>query len=145
IYEISCSRSPISTLEAPGVDKYLVLLPTYNERENLPLIMWLLVKSFGESTNNYKIILGLRPFIRKQKRCNFDIIPGTRSKGNRGVYGYDLKRKIISRGANLLTQILLRPGASDLTGSFRLYKKVLQKLMRKWVSKGYVFWTEMIS
>lgn len=25
-----------------------------------------------------------------------------------------------SRGANYLTQILLRPGASDLTGSFRL-------------------------
>lgn len=30
------------------VDKYSVLLPTYNERENLPLIVWLLVKYFGE-------------------------------------------------------------------------------------------------
>ncbi|KTF87923.1 hypothetical protein cypCar_00005591 [Cyprinus carpio] len=30
-------------------DKYSVLLPTYNERENLPLIVWLLVKYFGES------------------------------------------------------------------------------------------------
>lgn len=29
-------------------DKYSVLLPTYNERENLPLIVWLLVKYFGE-------------------------------------------------------------------------------------------------
>lgn len=29
-------------------DKYSVLLPTYNERENLPLIVWLLVKSFTE-------------------------------------------------------------------------------------------------
>lgn len=29
-------------------DKYSVLLPTYNERENLPLIVWLLVKSFSE-------------------------------------------------------------------------------------------------
>uniref|UniRef100_A0A9J7XM47 Dolichyl-phosphate beta-D-mannosyltransferase n=2 Tax=Cyprinus carpio TaxID=7962 RepID=A0A9J7XM47_CYPCA len=27
-------------------DKYSVLLPTYNERENLPLIVWLLVKYF---------------------------------------------------------------------------------------------------
>ena len=27
-------------------DKYTVLLPTYNERENLPLIIWLLVKHF---------------------------------------------------------------------------------------------------
>lgn len=32
----------------PGRDKYSVLLPTYNERENLPLIVWLLVQSFSE-------------------------------------------------------------------------------------------------
>ena len=28
--------------------KYSVLLPTYNERENLPLIMWLLMKTSEE-------------------------------------------------------------------------------------------------
>lgn len=28
--------------------KYSVLLPTYNERENLPLIVWLLEKTFRE-------------------------------------------------------------------------------------------------
>jgi dolichol-phosphate mannosyltransferase len=27
-------------------DKYSILLPTYNERENLPLIVWLIVDSF---------------------------------------------------------------------------------------------------
>ncbi|XP_023617501.1 dolichol-phosphate mannosyltransferase subunit 1 isoform X1 [Myotis lucifugus] len=194
---------------APGRDKYSVLLPTYNERENLPLIVWLLVKSFSESGINYEIIIIddgspdgtrevaeqlekiygsdkilLRPrekklglgtayihgmkhatgnyiiimdadlshhpkfipeFIRKQKEGNFDIVSGTRYKGNGGVYGWDLKRKLISRGANFVTQILLRPGASDLTGSFRLYRKeVLQKLIEKCVSKGYVFQMEMI-
>jgi dolichol-phosphate mannosyltransferase len=61
------------------------------------------------------------------------------------VYGWDLKRKLISRGANYLVQILLRPGASDLTGSFRLYRKdVLEKLIAACVSKGYVFQMEMI-
>ena len=46
----------------------------------------------------------------------------------------------MSRGANLLTQILLRPGVSDLTGSFRLYKReVLGTLVQACVSKGYVF------
>lgn len=34
-----------------------MLLPTYNERENLPLIVWLLVKSFSESGLNYEIII----------------------------------------------------------------------------------------
>ncbi|EPQ07759.1 Dolichol-phosphate mannosyltransferase [Myotis brandtii] len=156
---------------APGRDKYSVLLPTYNERENLPLIVWLLVKSFSESGIDYEIIIiddgspdGTREVAeqlekiygsdkillrprekKKQKEGNFDIVSGTRYKGNGGVYGWDLKRKLISRGANFVTQILLRPGASDLTGSFRLYRKeVLQKLIEKCVSKGYVFQMEMI-
>lgn len=35
-----------SSGSSDGKDKYTVLLPTYNERENLPLIIWLLVKHF---------------------------------------------------------------------------------------------------
>ena len=70
---------------------------------------------------------------------------GTRYAGDGGVNGWDLKRKIISRGANFVTQFLLRPGASDLTGSFRLYKKeVLEKLVSATVSKGYVFQMEKV-
>ncbi len=70
---------------------------------------------------------------------------GTRYAGNGGVHGWNLKRKIISRGANYVTQVLLRPGCSDLTGSFRLYKKnVLEHLIKSCVSKGYVFQMEMI-
>ncbi|NWH63033.1 DPM1 mannosyltransferase, partial [Geococcyx californianus] len=193
-------------MAASGAGKVSVLLPTYNERENLPLVVWLLVRTFQESGNNFEIIIIddgspdgtqeiaeqlekmygsdkilLRPrprklglgtayihgmkhatgnfivimdadlshhvslYFIKQKEGNFDIVSGTRYKGNGGVYGWDLKRKLISRGANFLTQVLLRPGASDLTGSFRLYRKeVLQKLMEKCVSKGYVFQMEMI-
>ncbi|XP_076786402.1 dolichol-phosphate mannosyltransferase subunit 1 isoform X2 [Arvicanthis niloticus] len=112
------------------------------------------IHGIKHATGNYVIIMDadlshhpkfIPEFIRKQKEGNFDIVSGTRYKGNGGVYGWDLKRKIISRGANFITQILLRPGASDLTGSFRLYRKeVLQKLIEKCVSKGYVFQMEMI-
>uniref|UniRef100_A0A672J0N9 Dolichol-phosphate mannosyltransferase subunit 1 n=1 Tax=Salarias fasciatus TaxID=181472 RepID=A0A672J0N9_SALFA len=182
-------------------DKYSVLLPTYNERENLPLIVWLLVKYFGESGYKYEIIViddgspdgtleiaqqlqgiygedkivsagtayihGMKhatgnfiiimdadlshhpkfipEFIEKQREGDYDLVSGTRYRGNGGVYGWDLRRKLISRGANFLTQVLLRPGASDLTGSFRLYKKeVLESLVERCVSKGYVFQMEMI-
>ncbi|XP_038050374.1 dolichol-phosphate mannosyltransferase subunit 1-like [Patiria miniata] len=193
----------------PRKNKYSVLLPTYNERENLPLIVWLLVKSFTESNHDYEIIviddgspdgtlevgkqlekiygkdkIVLRPrakklglgtayihgikhatgnfifimdadlshhpkfipeFIKKQQEEDYDVVSGTRYAGSGGVYGWDFKRKLISRGANYLTQILLRPGATDLTGSFRLYKKpVLHKLIDSCVSKGYVFQMEMI-
>jgi dolichol-phosphate mannosyltransferase len=36
-----------------------------------------------------------------------------------GVHGWDLKRKLVSRGANFLADTVLSPGVSDLTGSFR--------------------------
>uniref|UniRef100_A0A8C2I4E8 Dolichol-phosphate mannosyltransferase subunit 1 n=1 Tax=Cyprinus carpio TaxID=7962 RepID=A0A8C2I4E8_CYPCA len=152
-------------------DKYSVLLPTYNERENLPLIVWLLVKYFGESyrnsvsdlhvvpgtayihgiqhaSGNFIIIMDadlshhpnfIPQFIEKQKEGGYDLVSGTRYRGDGGVYGWDL------RGANFIKQVLLRPGASDLTGSFRLYKtEVLKKLVEQCVSKGYVFQLEMI-
>ena len=79
--------------------------------------------------------------ISLQEKQEYDLVSGTRYSGKEaGVFGWDLKRKVISRGANYLTQVLLRPNASDLTGSFRLYKKeVLDTLVKSCVSKGYVF------
>ncbi|CAO3573495.1 unnamed protein product [Mortierella alpina] len=192
-----------------GQHKYSVLLPTYNERENLPVIIWLLTKTFQENKIDYEIIviddnspdgtleiakqlqklygedrILLRPragklglgtayvhgiqhatgdfifildadmshhpkfmpeMIQLQQSKNLDVVTGTRYAGNGGVYGWDLKRKVISRGANFLATVLLRPGVSDLTGSFRLYKKeVLAKLISSCISKGYVFQMEMM-
>jgi len=189
--------------------KYSVLLPTYNERENLPIIVWLLVKYFTEADVEFEIIviddgspdgtleaaeqlqriygedrIVLRPRAKKlglgtayvhglkhargefiiimdadlshhpkfipqmiamQQEGDLDIVTGTRYSGAGGVSGWDLRRKLISRGANYLTQVLLQPGASDVTGSFRLYRRdALQRLVSSCVSKGYVFQMEMI-
>ncbi|CAG8526838.1 12560_t:CDS:2 [Ambispora gerdemannii] len=179
-------------------NKYSVILPTYNERNNLPIIIWLLAKTFKENelpweviivddaspdgtqeiakqltnvygpehillkpragklglgtayvhglqfvTGNFVIIMDA-DFSHHQTK-NYDIITGTRYAGNGGVYGWDLRRKVISRGANFLASTLLRPGVSDLTGSFRLYKKhVLERLISATISKGYVFQMEMM-
>lgn len=84
-------------------------------------------------------------FIELQQQHDYDLVSGTRYLGDGGVSGWDFKRKLVSRGANYLSQILLRPNCSDMTGSFRLYKKdVLQSLIAKCVSKGYVFQMEML-
>lgn len=82
----------------------------------------------------------IAPMIEKQKTGDYDIVTGTRYSGDGGVYGWDLKRKMVSRGANLFADTVLRPGVSDLTGSFRLYKRaVLESAIAQTESKGYTF------
>ena len=61
------------------------------------------------------------------------------------MHGWDLKRKLVSRGANFLASTVLAPGVSDLTGSFRLYRlPVLRTVISSVQSKGYVFQMEMM-
>lgn len=83
--------------------------------------------------------------LRLQEQKNYDIVTGTRYIEGGGVFGWDLKRKLVSRVANFMASFLLNPGITDLTGSFRLYRKdVLEKLMAVNQSKGYVFQMEMM-
>ncbi|KAG8900253.1 dolichol-P-mannose synthesis [Tulasnella sp. 417] len=202
--------------------KYSVILPTYNERKNLPIIIWLISKTFTESELDWEIIIVddaspdgtqevakqlidvygedrilLKPragklglgtayihglnfcsgnfviimdadfshhpkfipeFIKLQQQYNLDIVTGTRYRSSTtphlrgsqvapgGVYGWDLKRKVISRGANFFADTVLNPGVSDLTGSFRLYRReVLRNVISQVQSKGYVFQMEMMA
>jgi hypothetical protein len=43
----SIISEPIAKM-APTKNKYSVILPTYNERRNLPIITWLIQKTFNE-------------------------------------------------------------------------------------------------
>ena len=79
-------------------------------------------------------------FIKKMKDTNCDLVTGTRYLPGGGVYGWDLNRKLTSRVANYMASTLLNPDASDLTGSFRLYKKeVLEAIIPKVKSRGFIF------
>ena len=87
----------------------------------------------------------LPQFINKQREGDYDVVTGSRYLSGGGVAGWNLKRKVISCGANYLTQLLLRPPISDVTGSFRLYRKSrFDELISQCTSKGYVFQMEMI-
>ncbi|KAG6434861.1 hypothetical protein SASPL_106505 [Salvia splendens] len=194
-------------------NKYSIIVPTYNERLNIALIVYLIFKHlpnvnfeiivvddgspdgtqeivkqlqgvYGEdrillrprakklglgtayihglkhATGNFVVImdadlshhifheLGILIElleVRKQMETGASIVTGTRYVRGGGVHGWNLMRKLTSRGANVLAQTFLWPGVSDLTGSFRLYKKsVLEDVISSCVSKGYVFQMEMI-
>eukprot|EP01038_Epipyxis_sp_PR26KG_P003984 gene3984-5708_t len=189
--------------------QYSIILPTYNEKENLPLITSMINESFCERDLNFEIIIvednspdgtlevanvlqriyggdkikilsrsgklglgsaymdGLKhcsgdfiflmdadmshhpkhisEFISRQQQGDFDVVTGTRYAHGGGIAGWDLRRILTSRGANLLASLLLNPGLSDLTGSYRLYKKhVLEDLMKSVKSRAYVFQMEVI-
>ena len=84
-------------------------------------------------------------FIAKQRATGADVVTGTRYALGGAVYGWDLRRKLTSRVANYLAQIALNPRVSDLTGSFRLYRKAaLTAIVPHVRSKGYVFQMEMV-
>lgn len=189
-------------------NKYSVLLPTYNERRNLPYMIYFLDEAFQTAKVDYEIVivddaspdgtqqtakelqsvypnrivlaprkekLGLGSaylhaithatgnfiiildadlshhpkfipdFIEMQRRTKCDVVSGTRYVNEGGVHGWNLKRKLVSRVANYLAQIVLRPGVSDLTGSFRLYKaSCFKDIMKNMEAKGFVFQMEII-
>jgi hypothetical protein len=78
----------------------------------------------------------LPPMIDRQAATGCDIVTGTRYLQGGGVFGWDLKRKVTSRGANLLAQLLLQPNVSDLTGSMRLYQRdAFEQIIRQVKSK----------
>ena len=47
-YESEVSLKMQGRYDTSNTHKYSVILPTYNERKNLPIIVWLLVKVFEE-------------------------------------------------------------------------------------------------
>ena len=85
-------------------------------------------------------------FIQRMKDTNCDVVTGTRYKNeNGGVTGWSAYRYLTSQTANFVATFLLSTTYSDLTGSFRLYKKeVFDKIIGKVQSTGYSFQMEII-
>lgn len=188
---------------------YSIILPTYNERENLPIIFYLIHRTFvtlgteddfevvvvddsspdntlevaeslKEAFGHLRIVsrpgkLGLGTayaaglkvaqgqrvvlmdadlshhpkfipqMIRVMNETGCQIVTGTRYAPGGGVSGWDLRRKVTSKGANVLADLLLRPGVSDLTGSFRLYDRAtLERVLARTTCTGYAFQMEII-
>jgi len=206
--EDTCSTSPSNNKML-----YSIILPTYNERDNLPLITQFIHDTFTEAKLNYEIVVvddsspdntlevakdlqkifGTNHFqivsrpgklglgsaysagLKKSKgqriilmdadlshhpkfipqmidvmdnstNKKVDIVSGTRYARGGGVAGWDTYRKLTSCGANFLASFLLNTGgASDLTGSFRLYERdAIELILPSIKCKGYAFQMEIL-
>lgn len=188
---------------------YSIILPTYNERENLPIIFYLIDKYLNEAKLEYEVVIvddnspdgtlavaqsiqasygkkcvsivsregklglgtayaaGLKvakgdriilmdadlshhpkfipQMVKVMDEKRVEIVTGTRYLPGGGVANWDLKRKVVSKGANILADFLLNPGVSDLTGSFRVYERsALENVLQRVTCKGYAFQMEII-
>ncbi|KAA6395344.1 MAG: putative Dolichol-phosphate mannosyltransferase, partial [Streblomastix strix] len=189
--------------------QYSVIIPTYNERENLPIVVYLITKAFksiGEESfeiivvddsspdgtyavakklqNVFKdkivllsregklglgsaYIFGLKQaqgqfvfildadlshhpsaipeMIRVQKTKKYDIVSGTRYLQGGGVCGWKWTRRLTSAGANVVAGVALGQASSDMTGSYRLYKRsVLMEILPQVKARGFTFQMEII-
>eukprot|EP01017_Pseudomicrothorax_dubius_P034819 TRINITY_DN4810_c0_g1_i10.p1 TRINITY_DN4810_c0_g1~~TRINITY_DN4810_c0_g1_i10.p1 ORF type:complete len:243 (-),score=59.95 TRINITY_DN4810_c0_g1_i10:168-896(-) len=188
--------------------KYSVILPTYNERENLPIIVTLILEMAEKNKLDFEIVIvednspdgtlqvakelqrinpgkinileragklglgsayvdGIKKcsgdfviimdadfshhpkyipqFIERQKQTNADIVSGTRYLPGGGVFGWNFERKLVSRCANFIAASIVGQGTSDLTGSFRLYKReVIARIIPEIASRGYAFQMEIV-
>ena len=189
-------------------NKYSIILPTYNERENLPIIIYLIFEMAEKNHLNLEIVIvednspdgtaevaeklmelypqkiillkrkgklglgsayidGLKKcngdfvilmdadlshhpkfiphFIEKQIETNADIVSGSRYIQGAGVFGWTFMRKLTSRVANFLAGTTLGINNTDLTGSFRIYRRsVIERIIKEIVSKGYAFQMEIL-
>ena len=105
-----------------------------------------------QEEGDYDVVTGTRYLasssssrITNSSRSTKDQKIKTEAEEECGVYGWDTRRKLTSRVANYLAHVMLDPGVSDLTGSFRLYRKTtFQALVNSMQSVGYVFQMEII-
>jgi dolichol-phosphate mannosyltransferase len=85
--------------------------------------------------------------VRLLKACRdgVDVAIGSRYVKGGKIRGWPLKRWLLSRGANLLAQLLLRCRIADMTAGFKCFRrKALEKIdLSSISSEGYVFQVEM--
>jgi len=76
-----------------------------------------------------------------------DLILGSRYVNGGGSIGWDNKRKLLSKYANLISKFVIRTKVNDLTTGFRVYTASSLKLVKYGAVKsdGYAFQIEMVS
>jgi dolichol-phosphate mannosyltransferase len=75
-----------------------------------------------------------------------DVMIGSRYVKGGGTVNWPWKRRLMSRGVNLLVRFLLRLPARDCSGAYRCYRvaRLRQAQLERVVSRGYSFQQEVL-
>lgn len=84
------------------------------------------------------------PFLKKMEQ-GYDCVFATRFAYGGKIEGSSAKRKILSRGGTVLTNLVLRTKLTDMTSGFQLFRReILEGILKKGIfSRGPFFQTEM--
>ena len=84
--------------------------------------------------------------LQKITNKNYDLVIGSRYLKKSKIIGWPIKRKIFSRLANLLAQLLFGFDISDYTNGFRVYnsRSITELLKYKIKNNGFIYLTETL-
>jgi dolichol-phosphate mannosyltransferase len=159
----------LSDQPAPGrepLDRVLVCIPTYNERENLPLIVPRVRESVpsadilvlddnspdgtGEVADQLaeadpKVRVLHRPGKEGLALDHADLVIGSRWIRGGSVVNWPMHRKALSVGGNLYIRVLLGMPVNDATAGFRAYRSSALRSMGldHVASQGYCFQVDL--
>src|SRR5436190_63476 len=109
------------------IDRACVIVPTYDERENLPQIVPAILAALLAASREADVVLGSR------------YVEGG------GTVNWGLGRRMLSKGGSLYARSILGLQVRDLTGGFKCFRReVLERLDLPSVqSTGYAFQIEL--
>lgn len=86
------------------------------------------------------------PELIENIKNGYDLCIGSRLVGDGSVIGWNIKRKVFSRGAQIFSRLVLGLKTKDVTGGFRCYhKRIFEKVnLDKIKSTGYSFQEEIL-
>lgn len=80
------------------------------------------------------------PKMYEKAEEGFDLVVGSRYVHGGGVENWPLKRKLISKGANMLFRLLIRSPLHDNTSNYRIYsRRAIEEAIKCDSANGYEF------
>ncbi len=109
-----------------------IIIPTYNEAENISKLLEQICQHVSEIECEILIV-----------DDNCDIVIASRYMKGGKIIGWPLTRRIISKGATILAQSLLKLEFSEIMGGFYIFRKKITNNV-EFTTNGQKFFMELL-
>ena len=123
--------------------RIVVIIPTYNELENLPGILGRVRASAPDADGSHRP--EELPLLLSALHAGADLVIGSRWVSGGKVHNWPWSREVLSRGGNLYARLMLGFHLRDSTAGYRAFRRTaLEKVGLDGIdSRGYCFQVDM--